>query len=171
MAARPGKPLTGSARTLVGGILGGILGTSGMILGGIALERAAGLALPQLLPDLELGFGGPLAGAGILGPDFSLPVHYIHGVLLGMLFAGIVLVAERFQVAPRIPLWSGGLLFGAVVAAVVLALLQRTSNGTLGPGIIGLVVLLHLTFGGLAGLLISSVRIPFPPAAAVGIPT
>jgi hypothetical protein len=160
--APPREPLTPRNRALLGGVLAGILGTSGMILVGIATEAGFRLPLSRLLPELELGFGGPLAGAGILGPGLSLPVHYLHGIVLGVLFAGVIGLAEHLGLAPRIPLWSSGLLFGAVVSAIVLVLLQTTSNAALTPGVTGLVVLMHLTFGGLAGTLLQNVReIPF----------
>jgi hypothetical protein len=151
-----------SVRTLCAGLLGGILGTSGMILVGVAAEAGARLPLAQILPELELGFGGPLAGAGALGPDYSLPVHYLHGAVLGFLFAGIVLAAEHVHMAPRIPGWASGLIFGAVVAAVVIGLVWVTSAGALGLGVVGLIVLLHLTFGGLTGALVQRVRVPAP---------
>jgi hypothetical protein len=162
--ARSKEPPPGSVRTLCAGLLGGILGTSGMILVGFAAEGAARLPLGRILPELQLGFGGPLAGAGILGPDFSLPVHYLHGVALGLLFAGIVLAAEYGQMAPRIPLWASGLIFGAVVAAVVMALVWATSTEALSVGVGGLIVLLHLTFGGLTGALVQRVRVSAVPA-------
>jgi len=157
VAAPPREPLTRRPRTLLGGLLGGTLGTSGMILLGIGAESGAGLPLGRLLPELEIGFGGPLAGAGALGAGFSLPVHYLHGLVLGLLFAGILLVGERFKVAPRIPIWSSGLIFGAVVAVVVLGLLAVTSGSSLDPGAIGLVCLLHLAFGGLSGAVVQRV--------------
>jgi hypothetical protein len=165
VAARPRERLTGKARTLLGGVLGGIFGTSGMVLLGITLEWGAGLPLDRLLPELELGFGGPLAGAGVLGPGFSLPVHYLHGAVLGLLFAGLILLGEHLEVAPRIPLWGSGLIFGAVVSGVVLLLLDLTAGGALTPGLLGLVCLLHLTFGGLAGLVLPRVRSPLTPAS------
>lgn len=158
MDALPRAPLTRRGRTLLGGLLGGILGTSGMVLVGIAAEWGAGIPLDRLAPELELGFGGPLAGAGVLGSDFSLPVHYLHGLILGLLLAGILLLGGQFGVAPRIPGWASGLTFGAVVSGIVLVLLMVTSNTALSAGLIGLVFLLHLTFGGSAGALIQRVR-------------
>jgi hypothetical protein len=156
--AQPREPLTDRTRLLLGGLLGGILGTSGMIFVGIAAEWAAGVPVRGLLPELELGFVGPLAGAGILGPDFSLAVHYLHGAVLGLLFVGILAVGERLRVAPRIPYGASGLIFGAAVAGIVLVLLEATTRTDLGPALIGLVVLLHLTFGGVAGGTLSRVR-------------
>jgi hypothetical protein len=153
--AQPRGPLTDRTRVLRGGLLGGIFGTSGMIFVGIAAEWVAGVPLRGLLSELELGFGGPLAGAGILGPDFSLPVHYLHGAVLGLLFVGILWVGERLGVAPSIPYWSSGLIFGTVVAGIVLVLLEASTGTDLRPALIGLVVLLHLTFGGLAGVTLS----------------
>jgi hypothetical protein len=162
VAAPPRESLTRRNQVLLGGGLAGILGTSGMILVGIAAEVGFGLPLSRLLPELELGFGGPLAGAGILGRGFSLPVHYLHGTILGLLFAGIIWGSEHLRVAPRTPMWSSGLIFGAVVSGVVLVLLLVTSNATVTPGLTGLVVLMHLTFGGLVGILFHRVReIPF----------
>jgi hypothetical protein len=158
VAAPPRGSLTRRNRAILGGVLAGILGTSGMILVGIAAEAGFRLPLSRLLPELELGFGGPLAGAGILGSSFSLPVHYLHGIVLGLLFAGIIGLGEQLRVAPRIPLWCSGLLFGAVVAGVVLVLLRATSSAALTIGLTGLVVLIHLTFGGLAGILLQQVR-------------
>ncbi|MGA7862134.1 MAG: hypothetical protein WCB19_09830 [Thermoplasmata archaeon] len=142
-----------------------------MILLGIVAEGGAGVSLSRLVPELELGFGGPLAGAGVLGPDFSLPVHYLHGVVLGLLFAGIILLGEHFRVAPRVPLWSSGLVFGAVVSGIVLVLLAVTTSVALSPGLIGLVSLLHLTFGGLAGSLLPRVRAGSIPASVVSVST
>lgn len=141
-----------------------------MILVGIAAEWGAGIPLHRLIPQLELGFGGPLAGAGFLGSNFSLPVHYLHGLILGLLLAGILWVGERWRLAPQGPVWTSGLIFGAVVSVVVLGLLAGTSNTPLSPGLIGLVVLLHLTFGGLAGALIQRVRQEPGLAPAAGAP-
>lgn len=171
MGAPPRNPLTGRAQTtLYGGLLGGLLGTSGMIFIGVAAERGAGLPLPRLLPELELGFGGPAAGAGVLGADFSLPIHYLHGAVLGILFAGLLLLSDHLGMAPRVPLWSIGLIFGAVVSGFVLALLKVTSAGVLDPGLIGLVCLLHLTFGGSAGAVIQRVRAMPLPATPASVP-
>jgi hypothetical protein len=167
--ARPREPLTDRTLHLLGGLLGGILGTSGMIFVGIAAEAVAGIPARRLLSELELGFGGPLAGAGILGSDFSLPVHYLHGAVLGLLFVGILWVGERLRVAPRIPYWSSGLIFGAVVAGVVLILVEAATGIELDPALIGLVVLLHLTFGGLAGVTLSWVRAG-PASGSAGAP-
>jgi hypothetical protein len=132
-----------------------------MILVGLAAEAGAKVPLDRLVPTLELGFGGPLAGAGVLGPAFSLPIHYLHGVALGLLFVGIILLGERLGVAPPIPLWSSGMVFGGIVAGVVLFLLVETSTLTLTPGLVGLVCLLHVTFGGLAGFALQRCRVPF----------
>jgi hypothetical protein len=162
---RPRELLPRSAATLLGGLLGGILGTSGMILVGVAAEAAAGLSLTRWLPQLELGFGGPLAGAGILGTDFSLPAHYVHGTVLGLVFAGLLLFGERVRIAPRIPPWESGLAFGAVVAGIVLLLLRATVSIALTPGLVGLVLLLHLTFGALAGILVQWVSPQSIPGA------
>lgn len=158
MAAQPSVPPTRRFRTLLGGMLGGILGTSGMIGLGLAVEAAAGLPLHELIPELELGFGGPVAGAGVLGPEFALPVHYLHGVLLGLVLAGFLLLDDRLEWARQVPVWASGLLFGGVVSAVVFVILAATHGGAPTPGLAGLVVFLHFAFGGLAGLAIHRVR-------------
>jgi hypothetical protein len=166
VVAPPRETLTPRNRTFLGGVLAGFLGTSGMILVGVGAEAGSGLPFSQFLPELELGFGGPWAGVGSLGSGFALPVHYLHGVILGLLFAGIIVLGERLRVAPEIPLWSSGLIFGAVVSGIVLVLLRATSNAQLIPGLVGLVVLMHLTFGGLAGILFQRIRgIPEPGTA------
>ncbi|MCI4351947.1 MAG: hypothetical protein L3K14_00965 [Thermoplasmata archaeon] len=158
MAAPLKKPPTPRSPILVGGLLGGILGTSGMILVGIVAEWGAGVPLSRLTPELELGFGGPFAGAGVLGSGLSLPVHYLHGMLLGLVFAWVVWLGERLGLAPRIPLSASGLLFGGIVSTFVVALLAATAGGPLSPGVVGLVGLLHLTFGGLTGATLERVR-------------
>jgi hypothetical protein len=152
------RPLSRNAWTFLGGLLGGIIGTSGMFLIGVAAERLATVPLDRTLPQLELGFGGPVAGAGVLGPDLSLPVHYLHGAVLGLLLAGILLLGERWRVAPHIPLWADGLIFGTAVSGFVVLLLDATVPEKLSPELVGLVVLLHVTFGGLAGGVLQRVR-------------
>jgi hypothetical protein len=165
VAAPQREPLSRRSRTLLGGALGGILGTSGIILLGLGIEGAFGFGLDRLIPELELGFGGPLAGAGVLGPDFSVPIHYLHGAILGLVLAGLLLLDDRLRWADRIPVWADGLIFGAVVASVVLVLLDATSGSALTPGLAGLVILLHVTFGGLAGAVVQRVRETVPRAA------
>jgi hypothetical protein len=141
-----------------------------MILVGVAAELSVGLPLRRVLPELELGFGGPVAGAGVLGPSFALPVHYLHGAVLGLLFVGIILLGERYQLTPQLSLPVSGLVFGAAVSVAVLLLLWWTSPGPLSLGLIGLVCLLHLTFGGLAGTALEYVRAP-SRSAPVGAPS
>ena len=165
MAAPPIGPPRSSSATLLGGLFGGILGTSGMILVGLGAESTTGLSFNRLLPELELGFGGPIAGAGVLGSSFTLPIHYLHGIVLGLLFAGIWLLGERWALLPPIPVWASGMVFGAVVSAFVLGLLAGTVGDLLTPGVAGLVFLLHLTFGGLTGAAVQQFRRGSPPRA------
>lgn len=129
-------------------MLPGILGTPGRIFTGIGAERAAGVRLHRILPVLELGLGGPWAGAGVLEPDLSLPVYYRHGAVSGLSLAGMPLVGERFRVAPRLPFWTGEPVFGAVVAGITLALLDPATGVGDRPALVGFVVLLPVTFAG-----------------------
>jgi hypothetical protein len=133
------------------GCLGGTIGTSGMILMGLLAIGLAGVPPSQWASELALGFGGPSAvfPASGLGPEFVL--HYLHGIVLGAAFGGgYVVASRRFPfIAGRLPLF--GILFGFVLAAVVLVLMVVTVAATLTTGTVGLVILLHATFGSLVG--------------------
>lgn len=146
---------TRNADALLGGGLGGLLGTSAMVLVGLGVEAGAGLPTVRLLPELELAFGGPVAGAGALGATFALPVHYAHGLALGLLFVGILALGDRWSIRPRLPLWAQGLIYGGAVSGVAIALLATTDGGLPNPDLAGLVCLLHGTFGVLLGAIVT----------------
>lgn len=155
---------------LLGGVLGGILGTSGMILVGLAAERAAGVPPVRWVADLELGFGGPWAGAGTYGPVVALPVHYLHGLILGLVFVGLLAAGERLGWAPALPPAANGLIFGVVLSGFVGVLLWATTPGPATPGLVALVLLMHLTFGGAAGAVVGQLRHPFRPVPSAAVP-
>lgn len=146
--------------TLVAGLLGGVLGTSVMIVLGVVSEWASGVPPRQLGMILELGFGGPLSTLGSFGPATVLPLHYVHGALLGLLLGVLIMATSRTRFADRLPDWVTGLAFGAVISPVVLALLVASVTLVLTPGLVGLVFLLHLGFGATVGGVVQGLRGP-----------
>ena len=143
---------------LGGGVLGGILGTSGMVIGGVTAEVASGVRPADLLGTLEIGFGGALAGAGALGPSWGLPVHYLHGIVLGLLLAALIRLGARFELTRGLSPSYAGPMFGLVLSPFVTGFLVWTDPGVLTLDEAVFIVVLHVVFGALAGLALDWTR-------------
>jgi len=127
---------------LLAGSLGGVLATGAMYGVAAVVLAATGVPLGRWAAATETGFGGTV---GSLLDLAGLPLHLLHGVVIGAL-VGAALLLFMPALRARVGV-AGGLLLGLVlwVGVLVLSTATRATQGD-GPPIV-LSLTMHLAFG------------------------